>query len=352
MKFAFNNLARLRKNAPSEYLTGRDRVVIFSDLHMGNGKDIDDFQKNGDLFSYILENHYLKKKYKLVLNGDIEELHKFSLSRITQHWAPIYSLFERFKQETALYKLIGNHDYYLIHDHKYPFYDRLFPAIRFFYHNNELFIFHGHQASSVTEKYNWLFAYLLRFIVKPLGFKNYSTAYSSNKKYKVEKKVHAFSNVHRIISIIGHTHRPLFESLSKIDTLKFKIEQLLREFTSADPGQRKNLAQDIKHFRKELLEHYKKDSKIGFRDSLYDAALVIPCVFNSGSGIGKRGITAIEISKGKIALVYWYATNKIKPYLKDYDNTPIRLEDSPYYRLIIKEDQMEYIFTRIRLLAY
>jgi hypothetical protein len=47
--------------------------------------------------------------------------------------------------------------------------------------------------------------------------------------------VYGFSSRRKIVSIIGHIHRPLFESLSKIDTLKYRIEQLCRHYPLASP---------------------------------------------------------------------------------------------------------------------
>ena len=46
----------------------RDRLVVFSDLHVGNRRRGDDFVKNADLFMRVLEQYYLSRGYTLVLD--------------------------------------------------------------------------------------------------------------------------------------------------------------------------------------------------------------------------------------------------------------------------------------------
>lgn len=61
--------------------TQNQKYVLISDMHMGNGGISDDFRYNEDTVVRAL-NHYAKKKYKLILLGDIEELWQFSLDEI------------------------------------------------------------------------------------------------------------------------------------------------------------------------------------------------------------------------------------------------------------------------------
>jgi len=44
----------------------------------------------------VLEQHYLAQGYTLILNGDIEELLRFSLGEIGARWPDLYALFGRF----------------------------------------------------------------------------------------------------------------------------------------------------------------------------------------------------------------------------------------------------------------
>ena len=67
------------------------------------------------------------------------------------------------------------------------------------YDGNPLFVFHGHQASIFFENFNTLAGYLLRFLAKPLGIKNYSVSQVKSRKLTTEKKVYGFSAGKNII---------------------------------------------------------------------------------------------------------------------------------------------------------
>jgi predicted phosphodiesterase len=346
----YHTLDELYENAPTFKISKKEKYVIFSDLHMGNCRERDDFKKNSKLFNHILKNYYYSNDYHLILNGDIEELQKFSLQKVMSRYGNIYSDFIEFARNKKLYKIIGNHDFELDQRDDYPLRPHLYRALKFKYKKDCIFIFHGHQASHAVEKYNALYTLLLRFVAKPLLIKNASTAYDSKKKFKVEKKVYNFSNSKKIVSIIGHTHRPLFESLSKVDSIQYKIEQLCRIYTVAGKKEKKNIEKKLRNYKRELEKIFKKRKKERRKSSLYNTRLLIPSLFNSGCGIGKRGITSIEIANEKIFLVYWFHKKKNKKYLRYAEQDPQPLGDSGYYRIIIKEDYLDYIFTRIRLL--
>ena len=49
----------------------------------------------------------------------------------------------------------------------------------------------------------------------------------------------------KMITLIGHTHRPLFESLSKIDDLRFKVESRLRLYESADNREKRAIENQV-----------------------------------------------------------------------------------------------------------
>jgi len=84
---------------------------------------------------------------------------------------------------------------------------------------------------------------------------------------------------------------------------------------------------------------------------LYNSHLLVPCTFNSGSVIGKRGMTCIEIEDGRIALVHWFDEGRSRRYLEHVDYRTAALPGTPYHRVVIKSESLDYIFTRIQLLA-
>jgi UDP-2,3-diacylglucosamine pyrophosphatase LpxH len=289
------NLRGLFERAPRVRLSSRDRLVIFSDLHLGDGGHRDDFRPNGGLLSTVLREHYLARGFSLVLNGDIEELQRFSFDSIHAHWRGLLSLFGEFGRKTALYKIAGNHDerLFLTEDGRSG---RLLEAVRFDYHGDTIFVFHGHQATVFFESFNRVSEFFLRHVANTLRIPNFPVAYRSGKRYWTEHRVYAFSSERRIVSVIGHTHRPLFESLSKIDTLKFRIERLCRDYPLSPPSRRVEIERAIESDGRELRRLWDKDRRNALRESLYDSGISVPCLFNSGCGIGKRGVTAVEIA--------------------------------------------------------
>jgi predicted phosphodiesterase len=347
--FASGNLADILQEARPVRITDRDKIIIFSDLHMGNGGPADDFLKNSELFQYILEHYYLKHGFRLILNGDVEELQKFNLKAVLQRWQPVYALFRRFDRKKRLFKLLGNHDdglqfYIPVRDHF-----ALYEALRLEYKQKDLFVFHGHQASIVYEKFNNIIRFFLKLFANPLHIKNYSVAGDNRKKNRLEKRVYAFARAGKIIALIGHTHRPLFESLSKIEAYRQKIEDLCREYPRQSSKMKAETKQVLSILKNEL--ENTAITKKNIIPSIYDRHLVVPCVFNSGCVIGKRGITGIELSGGRIALVHWFDRKVTTKYMHDPLIKSEPLDKSGYYRAVLKKEQLDYIFTRIELLT-
>jgi len=347
-------LNKLLKETSVLNISDLDKIVIISDIHLGNRRKMDDFFHNGPFFKYVLENYYEKENYHLILNGDIEELHRFSLKEIAFRWKDIYKIFKRFYKQGKLSKLFGNHDYELSLRKKLPFKIPVKEAIRLQYHQNQLFIFHGHQASPHFNKViHWLISLILRIFANLLRIKNFSVAHNHRKKYKIEKRVYDFARKNKIMAIIGHTHRPLFESLSKKETLKFKIENLCREYPLANPEKKTILERRIKKYQKELMDIIKKREDDELINTLYNSSSepLVPCMFNSGCAIGKSGFTTIEINDGNIRLVYWFDTTISKKYLNFNGYELLQLKGTSFFRVILKEDSLDYLFTRIKLLS-
>ncbi len=348
-EFGAQNLAALYDRTPVRRLSDRDRYIIFSDLHMGNGKGSDDFAPNSELFLRVLGEYYLPTPYRLILNGDVEELQRYSLESIMSRWEAVYELFSRFEEEGRLDRLFGNHDMALqsIRSPKIE----LKEAIRFDYHGNEIFVFHGHQTSKRFEVYNDWFGFVLKYFANPLRIKNYEVSHDSVKRFRVEQRVYSFASSAKVLSIIGHTHRPLFESMSKIDSLKFEIERLIRKYPKSSKKKKPDIERRIHEYKAELLKAHADTDDEASTASLYRENLVVPCMFNSGCVLGKRGMTALEIDRGQMRLVHWFDRKRSEKYLSYEEYNTERLPKSDFYRVVIKEESLDYIMSRIKLLA-
>ncbi|WP_455381606.1 metallophosphoesterase [Salinispira pacifica] len=346
--YSADNLERLYHTTPPFPLHSDDRYVIFSDLHMGDGSRLDDFRHNSGLFYAALRDYYLEKGFGLILNGDIEELERFRLDPIRRCWSHVYDLFDRFRSDTVLYRLLGNHDMELGLGDEAPAY---LEALRFVYRGNNIFIFHGHQTKKAYRNPNPWVRISLRYLANPLGVRNFSVSHDSLKQFKTEKRVYSFATRSRVMSIIGHTHRPLFESMSKVDSIKFRVEQLCRAYPEADAETRSQIESIVQEYQDELTGMNRRARRVATTSSLYGANLVTPCMFNSGCVIGKRGMTCLEIDHGEVALVHWFDRNNSDKYLRREGHRAARLGDSDFYRIDIKRDSLDYIFSRINLLA-
>ncbi len=348
------HLERLLTTAKPISLGPSSKVLILSDLHMGNGGRRDEFKRNSDLVRSMLQDYYLPEKYSLVLNGDIEELFKFSAESIEEKWSQIYELFLRFEKNGFLWKTYGNHDADLFEERNYRLSRYLLESIRFMYGDEVMLLFHGHQASILLwETYpivSRMVVFFLRYVAKPMGIRNFSTAYNSRRRFAIEKSIYDFSNQAKIVSIIGHTHRPLFESLSKVDHLNFRIEELCRAYTTAGPEARREIQEQISELKTMLDACFTEGKKIGLRSGRYNN-IAIPSVFNSGCAIGKRGVTVIEIDGEMIRLVYWFKGKQGRRFVSDRNDEPEQLGDTAYSRIVLNEDHLDYVFSRLKLLA-
>ena len=191
-------LSRLYRESYRLPIDDTDRIVIMSDLHLGDGSRRDAFLLNSDLVERVLRDYYLEKKFTLVLNGDIEELHRFDLEPIITQWKHMYQLFNSFAECCGLYKLIGNHDYTLHYREMPELEGHLLHGLRLEYAGNTMFVYHGHQATGFTEKGNSAARFVLRYLANPLRIKASSAARNPEKRIRVEKRAYEFSRSRKI----------------------------------------------------------------------------------------------------------------------------------------------------------
>jgi UDP-2,3-diacylglucosamine pyrophosphatase LpxH len=346
----YESLKKLYDSSEKIQLDNDSRLVIFSDLHMGDGSSTDDFLNNSELFTTAVQQYYAKNKYSLVLNGDVEELQRNDLDEVEEAWESVYQIFDQFDARSEFYKTIGNHDLKLkVLEKPFRNYKQL-NGIRFQFGENDLFLFHGHQASKRYQRHNRLIGFTLKYFANPLGIRNYSVAHSSKKQYKIERRVYDFSTQMKVASIIGHTHRPLFESLNKVERIKFKIEELCREFVKSK-GKRSELLKESLGVLKDELQQQPTSEFERFSNYIYNQTFHIPCLFNSGCVIGKRGMTCLEIENGHISLVHWFNKKIDRKYLINNGYDAQQLGKTDFYRMVINREDLNYIFARIKYLS-
>ena len=324
------------------------RVLVISDLHMGIGKR-DDLSENGDLLINMLEKYYYPGGWILVLNGDVEELYRHSLAKIQQKWQDLYRVFDLFAAENRLYKTLGNHDEDLTFEKNYPY--PLYRVLRIETSEIPILVYHGHQSSNIYANYNSVLRILVRYILKPFGIKNISAARNPHRRFFVEKNAYAFSMENSCISIIGHTHRVLFESLSRFDIVRFEIERLCRDYPASEEQKKKAIAVEVSELRSELGKLRRSERRDVLRQSLYGDELPVPCLFNSGSAINRRGINAVELDDKNIALIYWFTEGRQRKFVNRGHYPIEKIHETKYGRVVLNQDRLDYIKARMELLG-
>ena len=329
-------------------ISGGGRAVVLSDLHMGYGRG-DDFAHNGDMVACLLRDYYFARDWHLVLNGDIEDMHRHNLSRIEERWQSLYRVFSLFADSDRLYKLVGNHDEALLLKKSYRY--RLHEMIRIETGLIPAYVYHGHQPSRVYSSFNKFMAIGIRYVLTPFGIKNISNGRSPHRRFAVEKAAYDFSMENKCISIIGHTHRPLFESLGRFEYIRFEIESLCRKYPSSSGREKAEIEAEVSSLCLELGKLKRSERRSVLRQSLYGEDLPVPCLFNSGCAIGKKGIHAIEISDQDISLVYWFAEGGGKKFVSRGGYDIETLGETPYRRAVLNRERLESVIAKIRLLG-
>lgn len=341
------SLDALWDNAPVRPLTDQDKVAILSDWHMGNGGPNDDFKKNANIVLEALEGYYEPRGWTLILNGDIEEYLRTRPEAIRRAWAPVFVVLDRLRAAGRVIRLLGNHeiregvaDFVAVHR---PFDGE---TLKLDYQGRILFLFHGHQAGKMNSgRYNALISWSLRVFANTLRIGNSSIANDNTKKFKLEKVVYEFSRKRGALSIIGHTHRPLFESLSRNESQAYHLERLCRHWAKAKGERKEAIRQAVERYRARL-HSPKEPGELHLTDLVYGDVLV-PCLFNSGCAVGKRGFTALEIKKGKMALSFWSDPVRSKKWEAEYKPATV-LPGS--LRFVLRRESLDYLFSRIELL--
>lgn len=352
MKFRefLKSFRHLLEESPREIMGPDSRYVFMSDLHLGDGGRKDDLDPNRGIVHNALAKWYLIKGHTLVLNGDIEDLSKFRYREIREAWKGLYAILDEFADGGRIRRILGNHDLALLTRDDYPY--QLSHGLSLEWKGRTLFAFHGHQASRFFMEFDYLSGFIVRYLAKPLSIRNTSISGDSRRRFRTERRIYRASRHLGILSITGHTHRPLFESLSKYDSLRWSIEELLRSWSGVDAEGRARIEETIAVYRMELARLRRSEKNFRLLASLYDDGdIVVPTLFNSGCATGRNGVTAIEIEDGAISLVQWTGAKGPRDYVNLESLERNEIPATPYARHVLRRASLDEVFARIDLLS-
>lgn len=305
-----------------------DRFIIFSDQHKGAKNGSDDFMMAEPNYLAALDHYYLSGFHFISL-GDSEELWENTVWPIKAKNKTTTAAEKKFLAEKRFTKVYGNHDIFWNNDpfaslHLLSMYKEAVKiyegvVLQTTISNTKLDIFltHGHQGDGQSDG-NAFSAWFVSRVWAPLQSYlnlNPNTPATNQALKSVHNRfMYEWSKQEKNpVLITGHTHQPVFASLTHLERL---YKQLIHAREQADNATSEKLNKEIR-FRQEEYD-YVNSNYIQMK----------PFYFNTGCCCYSDGdITGIEIADGMIRLIKW----------KKKDNSSIRevLEEMKLSDLLI-----------------
>jgi len=306
------------------------KIIIFSDQHKGARNGADDFLKAEQNYLAALDFYYAEG-YHFISLGDSEELWENTLHQVKKHQKPAFEKEARFIPKNAFIKIFGNHDLFWDND---PF---SFLPLHEIYNADikvyegvvlqtsinqsmlNIFCTHGHQGDKVSDG-NWFSKFFIARIWAP--FQSYldinpnTPAYDAHLKTLHNALMYEWcAEQKNVVLITGHTHQPVFESLTHIERL---YKQLLFARMNNHVTEVQKLEEEIK-FR-----------KFEYQQVSEEYLNAHPGYFNTGCCCFDDGdITGIEIADSCIRLIEW------------------KTKDEQPYRLILEEKKLDDLLAEL-----
>jgi UDP-2,3-diacylglucosamine pyrophosphatase LpxH len=285
----FEALSRLKEKIASDpgkkgfiipFQPLKSKFIIFSDQHKGARNGADDFALAEANYLAALA-HYEQQQYHLILLGDSEELWENTLIQIKKFNRNVFTSEGQFLKRHALTKIFGNHDLDWEINPMAPaelkeiYGGELFALegimLQVVLHGRRLEIFctHGHQGDAQSDG-NFFSKFFVSNIWAPLQaylrINPNTPAYNQTLKTEHNAMMYEWSSRQsNLFLITGHTHQPVFESLTHFERIQRSEDPTGKAFEGVKP-------------------------------SYFNTGC---CCFDDGD------ITGIELSEGEIRLIKW-----------------------------------------------
>lgn len=276
------------------------KYILFSDQHKGIKNGADDFVLAEPNYLEALA-YYNSRGFHLICLGDSEELWENTLVQVKKHNAETFKAEKKFAIRGAFTKIFGNHDLdWEINPTASVDLQNLYGTDVAVLEgvilkgsvngkNINIFCTHGHQGDAQSDG-NLFSKFFVSKIWAPLQsylrINPNTPAYDASLKTEHNKIMYEWSSHHDdLILITGHTHQPVFESLTHLE--RVQREETLSQQNSAGEKDRSG--------EKSILNRFSK---------------IKPSYFNTGCCCYDDGdITGIEIDGGFIRLIKWESRN-------------------------------------------
>ena len=290
----------------------KGKFIILSDQHKGARNGADDFMHCESTYVAALD-YYNQQLFHYICLGDSEELWENNLFAVKEANKLSIEKERSFAQRNAFTKVFGNHDLFWdqdpfaslqlksMYDTAVKVYEGIILQTTIGNKQLNIFLTHGHQGDKQSDG-NWFSKFFISRIWGPLQsflrINPNTPAYNSQLKTLHNSLMYEWSSQQKnLVLITGHTHQPVFESLTLLENL---VRQLDIARFMKDEKQVSALEGEIKKRRIEL----------PIAPDFYNK--ILSTYFNSGCCCFSDGdITGLEISDGFIRLVKWKTTDHI-----------------------------------------
>lgn len=283
----------------------KDQFIIFSDQHKGarNGADVFALAENNYLsaLNYYHENHFF-----YINLGDSEELWENLFKTVKRHNKATFEAEKQFLERSAFIKIFGNHDLYWdnnplaafnlkkVYGQAVTIYEGAILKTLVGEKELEVYFTHGHQGDLQSDG-NWFSKWFVSDIWGPfqayLRINPNTPANNDQLKTVHNQMMYEWSSKRKnMLLITGHTHQPVFRSLTHLELLYEQLSAL----------KKKKDVTAIASLKKQItIIENKPERQPNFKGTL-------DTYFNSGCCCFDDGdITGIELAAGCIRLVKW-----------------------------------------------
>jgi len=309
--YAEINTGSSKRGLVLPFNAGADKFIILSDQHKGarDGMDVFAFAERNYLAA--LEYYYGNDFFYINL-GDSEELWENLFVTVKRHNKATFEAEKRFLEKKRFIKIFGNHDLYWdndplaavnlekIYGQKVDIYEGLILKTSINESSLEIYMTHGHQGDLQSDG-NWFSKWFVSDVWGPfqayLRINPNTPANNDQLKTEHNSMMYQWSSKHtNMLLVTGHTHQPVFKSMTHLEMLYEKLGNAKR---AKDAKAINELtAQVAKVENKGKMPNFK-----GYLDTYFNSGC---CCFDDGD------ITGIEIENGCIRLVKWeYGPHKI-----------------------------------------
>ena len=288
-----------------EFDATRDRFIIFSDQHKGARDGADIFAKAENNYLAALE-HYNNEGFFYINIGDSEELWENLIITIKRHNKSTFEKEKLFLKRKAFIKIFGNHDLYWdndplsavnlldIYGEAVKIHEGVILRTKLKDKPFEIYMTHGHQGDLQSDG-NWFSKWFVSDIWAPfqayLRINPNTPANNDTLKTLHNEIMYEWSAQRQNLALItGHTHQPVFRSLTELEIL---YEKLGKAKAAKKMSEAAEISQKINALH---LKNKKEPSFKGILDTYFNTGC---CCFDDGD------ITGIELENECIRLIKW-----------------------------------------------